>query len=76
MAFDVQLGQGSGDSTVKEIKVAVDGRSVPEPSEDEVELASVGACFDQMSPEDQAIVLKAVGSMEEIRRNPYFNDCR
>jgi len=61
---------------VTTVNVAVKGPVEKEPTEDEVALASIGACFDKMSPEDQKVLLERFGSMEAIRKQVMLNDCK
>jgi hypothetical protein len=60
----------------KEVGVVVDAEVESDPSAEEVEFESTGACFDRMTAAEQAAVIKSVGSVEKIRANPYFNDCK
>lgn len=62
-------------SEAQGVKVVVQGESTPDPSPEEVEYESKGACFDRMSKQDQEALIKHFGSIEAIRRNPMLNDC-
>lgn len=60
---------------MSEVGVVVKGAPEAEPTEEEVEWESTLACFDTMSDEDQAEILKVM-SIEEVRANTALNDCR
>lgn len=57
------------------VGVVVKGQPEVDPTDQEVEYESKGACYDRMSDADKAAVIKSVGSIEKIRANPIFNDC-
>lgn len=60
---------------MSEVNVVVGGKAEAEPTEQEVEFDSKGACFDSMSEDEKAAVVKSIGSVEKVKANPALNDC-
>lgn len=47
-----------------------------EPTEEEVDFDSKGACFDDLPSNVQELLIKAYGSIESVRSQAFLNDCQ
>lgn len=46
-----------------------------EPTEEEIDFDSKGACFDDLSPDVQELLIQAYGGIENVRSQAFLNDC-
>lgn len=53
----------------------VKGETDPTPSDVEISMESTYTCYDRLPPETQKALVAQYGSVEAVKRNPFFADC-